>query len=346
MFKIPIKSIGKTFSINNIGDGSYSFDFSKSSGISFENSIQNRKKKQFYKRTALLSLYAIKDALATANIDINCFDKNRIGLYTFEKESNNFCIEETYKKIIKFCAQSLVPGTTFSDTITCCYSLSDIFRLMPNLSNHLLSAELGINGSNKVYLTGEGADLQPVIDAYTDIHYKKYDMIICGASAINYSALEHKQMSGFYNYGIENKKFVESAIYTILGKETDSGCLYLRGGKSFYIKTNLDYSEKSRYLYRLFNSFFDKYDKTASGKIDFIIYVDQYMNDSTKIEVEILENIFPDARILVPGVDAHDNICNGLLHLLLLYNNAYDFKSALLVQKNYNNIVTFIHITK
>ena len=227
MLRIPIKSIGKTFSIKKIGDGLCHFDFNKSNTITFDNTVGNKKKKQFYKKTTLLSLYAIKEALKSANIDIEAFDGNRIGLYTFEKESNNFCIEETYNKMIKLCCLRKVSENTFSDSITRCYSLSDMFRLMPNLSNHLISSELGINGSNKTYLTGEGTDLQSIIDASNDIYHKKYDMVICGSSALNYSVLEKKQMYQYYNYEMQNKEFADSAIYAVLGKEADSGSLFL-----------------------------------------------------------------------------------------------------------------------
>ena len=345
MLKIPIKSIGQTFSIKHIGEGLCDFDFSKNNIITFDNTIRKKIKKLFYKKTTLLSLYAIKEALKSANIDMETLDKNRIGLYTFEKESNNFCIKETYDKMIKLCCLTEDSENTFSDLIARCYSLSDFFRLMPNLSNHLISAELGVSGSNKTLLTGEGVDLQSIIDASNDIYNETYDMIICGSSALDYSVLEKKQMSLYYNYEIQEKEFKGAAIYLVLGKEADLGSLYFRGGRSFYIKKDFDDIKKKQYLHGLFENFY-KTDASAKNDIDLIIYLDQYMVDSTKNEVEIIKEIFNNAKVIVPDMSSYKSINSGLFYLSLLYNNVYSFSNALLVQKNYNGIITFINITK
>lgn len=345
MLKIPIMSIGKTFSIKHIDNGSCDFDFDNTNIISYDNVVQNRKKKQFFKKTTLLSMFAIRDALKHANIDMNTLDKNRVGLYTFEKESNHFCIEDTYKKLIKLCHSRKVSKNTFSDSITQCYSLSDIFRLMPNLSNHLISSELGINGSNKTLLTGEGADLQSIIDAGNDIFSNKYDMILCGSSVLGYSALEKKQMSLFYNYVIDEKELVDYAVYVVLGKQTDSASMYFRGGRSFYIKKSFNNDQIEKYLHNIFDSFY-KSNNIAKEEVDLILYVDQYIHKSTYVEIEILKNEFINSKIVMPGNYSYNGINNGLFYLSLLYNNVYSFKNALLIQKNHNGIITFINITK
>jgi hypothetical protein len=151
-------------------------------------------------------------------------------------------------------------------------------------------------------------------------------------------------MAEFYNYDLQEEITTESAVYIILGKEKGKSTLYLRGGKSFYIKNNSNYFEKKDYLNGLFKDFFDKYDLKSQKDIDLILYVDQYKRSSTISELEILKEIFTDSNIVMP--ELYHNICNGLIYLSLLYNNIYNFNNVLLFQKNYNDIITFIYLTK
>lgn len=345
MIKVAIKSIGKTFSIENSQEGNWNVQFDNSKNMLLENVVTNKKKKQFYKRTTVLSLYAIKEALQNANIDLNNYDRNRIGLYSFEKESNNIKIEDTYKKLIQFCQQIGTREESFSDVFSKCYSLSDLFKIMPHLSNHLISAELGIEGANKTLLTGEGADLQSLIDASNDVHENRFDMAICGSSTSNYSVLEQKQMAEFYNYNLSEKEIKESSVYIVLGNDNDSS-LYIRGGKSFYIKEHFNFLEKKIYFESLFDNFFKANNSLSRQEIDFILFLDQYNKPSTIIESEIFKDLFINSEIVTPRLDNNNNICNGFFYLSLLYNNIYDFKNAIVIQKNHNNIITFILITK
>lgn len=346
MSKIAIKSIGKTFSIDKIGDNDWNVNFDQTKSLLFADIATNRKKKQFYKRTTLLSLYAIKEALVNANIDLKNCDMSRVALYSFEKESNNINIEDTYHKLIKFCQLQREVNGNFCEVFSKCYSLSDLFRIMPNLSNHLISAELGIKGANKTILTGEGADLQSIIDASIDINENKFDMVICGSSTSNYSILEKKQMAKFYNLDLSKKEIKESSIYVIIGKDDSNSSLYVEGGKSFYMKSDLIFLKQKEYIENLFNDFFISSNSTTKDKIDLVLYLDQYNKASTFLESKVFKDVFKRARFIIPNLDNNHNICNGLYYLSLLHNKIYDFEKALLIQKNYNNIITFILITK
>lgn len=70
------------------------------------------------------------------------------------------------------------------------------------------------------------------------------------------------------------------------------------------------------------------------------------MNESTKTEMEIMKEIFINAKVVQPEINDYNSINNGFLYLLLLYKNVYKFNNALLFQRNYNEIITFINITK
>lgn len=345
MIKVAIKSIGKTFSINKEKQNCNLY-FDKSSDMTFESIVSNKKKKQFYKRTTLLSLYAINDAIKNAGIDLNNYDRNHIGLYSFEKDSNNINISDTYKKLIKFCLLSRTANEKVNDVFSKCYNLSDLFKIMPNLSNHLISAELDIRGANKTLLTGEGTDLQSLIDASVDIHENRLEMIFCGSSISKYSVLETKQMAKFYNYNLLQKEIKESSVYAILGGGDDAS-LFLRGGRSFYLNTGLNLFERNKYLKEIFIDFFNLNTTLSMNEIDLVLYIDQYSKPSTLIETEILKkSVFTEAHFVVPNLEKDHNICNGMFYLSLLYNNVFDFENALVIQKNYNNIINFILITK
>lgn len=345
MMKVAINSIGKTFSIDRHKDYKLSLSFDENKYISFDNIVNNRKKKQFYKRTTLLSLYAIKEAINNLSSDWNSYDMNRVGLYSFEKESNNFNIQETYTKLIKFCNDSKMSNDSISEILSKCYSLSDLFKLMANLSNHLISAELGIKGANKSIITGEGADLQSLIDASIDINDNKFDVILCGTSTTKYSALEQKQMANFYNYNLDTKNIEESSVYLALGKECADSSLYIRGGRSFYMKENINNAVKSEYLNSVFDDFFNN-SSISKNEIDFVLYLDQYKKATTVYELDVLKEIFINSNVILPDLEDSPTVCNGLLYITLLYNNAFNFNKALVAQKNYNNIITFILITR
>lgn len=332
MVKIAIKTIGKVLS-------------PESDKIVFDDVSNNRKKRLFYKRTTILSIYAIKQALTNGAVELSKYSPDRIGLYTYERYSNNANIKETYKNLIRYNQLLRDSDSSLSYLLAKSYSLSDLFKFMPNLSNHFISMEFGIRGANKTILTGDGLDFQSLIDAYVDLSDNKLDLVVCGSSSTDNSWLEKKQISHYYHYNIFDKTIKESSVYVLLEKNSNAS-LYLLGGKTFFIKNSFNAHELNSYIKSLLIDFFSVNIPCSINDIDLILYLDQYNHPTTATEVEILKNIFPNAHCITPKLECDNYLCHGLLYLSFLYDGVYQFNKALIFQKNCNNIVSFILITK
>ncbi|MCX7921246.1 MAG: hypothetical protein N3B21_04365 [Clostridia bacterium] len=208
----------------------YSTVMPQSTEDTFLNVFPNRKLQRLARRSGILLMAAVNEAMKMAGLDVGCLPNERIAIFVGEYMNQKQDLS-TILDVLSGCTSE---GTTgkFDDGLYHSYSIkawnaSSALSNLPNIPGFLVALALQSKGYLSTELSTCAGGLLSVAEGYEKIRSGEMDVVITGGTSSKTNILEEVKYQKLGFFSADDYKIVEGAGVIILESEESSksrGC--------------------------------------------------------------------------------------------------------------------------